>query len=193
MKIFCFVILFCLSAVFGHADNSFLLSSEKLSDESSSLKGINSFVFFFCLKMEKNEVDKTVKFIDRDLAQFGKVEKKDIFTSNGVDLECFANPSLKFSIERLVDKEGKQLPILRAELVASSAVQMMTNKEYISSNIGSWSIYVKDEGQDLQKALKETFSLLLKRFSADFQKVNGKEKKPTFFITYNSSLWDKQF
>ena len=51
------------------------------------------------------------------------------------------------------------------------------------------------EKQTTLTALKASLPSLLQSFMQDFVKANGKDKKPTFLITYDISWWtavDKQ-
>jgi len=194
MRRFCLLICFCLQTSFGYADvDSYLLSSERLLEKkNASLKEFDYFVFFFLLKMEKEDIQTTIQLINQELRQVGQVVQKEIFTEKGVDLECFSNPTLQFTIQRLVDKKGEPLPVLKAELSINTVVEIVRNKEYLSLESNRWTVYLRNdenEKNDLQKTLKETLPFLLKQFYADFQRVNGKEKKPTYYITYDSSSW----
>lgn len=155
------------------------------------MKDLNSFVFSFLLRMEPNEVEPTIKFIDQELGKVGQVVRKEIFTENGIDLTSFSNPSAQFIIERLVDGKTERLPVLRAQLSIKTITEIVKTKEYIPIKIKTWTVYIQDKGQNLAKALEESLPTLLRQFSSDYQSVNKKGAKPIFLITYDASWWKK--
>lgn len=190
MRTICLSICLGIMSICAHAKSDFLPSSEQFlaSHNSASLHGLNTFVFSFLLKMEPDEIEKTVNYINGELRKVGHVVKKEICTPNGMDLECFSNPSAQFIIERLTDEDANLLPVLRAQLAVTSVVEVTRNQELVSMPIKNWSVYLKYDEQNLQKVLNETVPVLLKQFLASFQESNPKTK-PTFVIVYDASWW----
>lgn len=186
-----FLLALLASSVLGHAqEDQFLFSSEALVQErQGSLKGFHSFVFFPLLKIEEKNAIKTVELIDQELKKVGLVIKKPALTPEGVDLECFSNPSLQFTIEQLVDQNNKPLPVLQARLSVTTVAEISGSKELGSLDTNRWYVYL-EKTNDVQKVIKKTLPDLLKQFITDFQKTNTNNEKPTFYISYDDSWWN---
>lgn len=193
MKKIWLCILFISCLILVHAkDPAFLLSSEKFfQDNPAALKDLHSFIFSPLLHIEKKNVDKILGLIEQELNKIACVVKRNILTSDGVDLESFSNPTLQFTIEQLVDQNGKPLSVLLAALSVRSVVEMSKNNQLTSTTTNRWCAYLK-KTNDVQKAIKETLPHLLKEFIEDFQRINGANQKPTIFITYDSFWWKNQ-
>jgi hypothetical protein len=171
-----------------YAENStFLLSSSEIintKNDPATLKDISNFVFLFYLKMEKEEIACVLDYFNQELSKIGKVEKKEIFTDQGVDLECFSNCGLHFSLVQLVDSNQRLIPTLKAELVVHGMVDIYRNKAFVPTDIGTWTSYFNQQDHNTMSALKISLPLLLRSFLADYIKANGSDKKPTFFIIF---------
>jgi hypothetical protein len=171
----------------GMAGN-YLLSSETIVQEKQGpLKDLRSFVFFPLIKLEDNQKQKIAKFFDQSLKRVGTVLEKQTLTPKGADLEVFSNPSLQFTLEQLVDQEGRLLPVLKATLSSSGVVEVLSSKESSSLSLNHWCTYL-EKNDNVEKVVKKAFPFLLDLFIADWQAANGKEQKPTFYITYDASL-----
>ncbi len=188
-----FAFLLLLNPLFAQSEKPsyFLLSSDQLfaNNETAALKDINSFVFLFSLQMNKEEACIILDFFNQELGKVGQVVKKEIFTDQGVDLDCFSLPRLKFSLAQLANNEKQLFPILKADLAVNSVVEVGKNKALIPTNTSTWFLYLNKDKETTLSALKKTLPHLLKSFVAEFIEANGTEKKPTFFIIYDPSWW----
>lgn len=115
--------------------------------------------------------------------------KKEIFTDQGMDIECFSSPRLRLSLEQLVDNEGRVVPTLKTQLAVNNVVEVSRNNALVSVNTNVWPLYLNRGNQTTLSALKKSVPQLLQLFLADFVKANGADKKPTFFVTYDTSWW----
>lgn len=169
----------------------FFLSSDPIlkKNDAVALKDIETFVFLFFLQIDKSELDGIVDLFNQELSKVSRVVKKEIFTDQGIDIECFSNQRLQFSLAQLVDDKGLLLPILRAELSVNGLAEICSNKVLTPLNTKAWTLYLNKEKQTTLSALKTSVPVLLESFLADYIKVNGKDKKPTFLITYDASWW----
>lgn len=195
MKAILPMICACCTTWYCYGQAAFLLSSgqDTRSPCPAALNSLNPLVFSFVLKMNKEDVEPVINSISEQLARFGTIEKKEIFTSEGVDFAPLSHPSLQFLIEQLVDQEGKPLPVLEARLTLSSVVQIMANKELCSTGLRRWSICMESKGQSVQTAVQQMLSPLLAQFITDYQLANDKTNKPIFYIVYDASWWAPQF
>lgn len=167
---------------------NYLLSSDAIVQEKQgSLKDLRSFVFFPLIKLEGDQKQKIVKFLGQSLRQMGTVLEKQTLTPEGADLEAFSNPLLEFTLEQLVDQGGRPLPVLKATLSVSSAVEILSAKEISSLRLNHWCTYL-EKNDNVEKMVKAAFPFLLELFLADWQKANGKDQKPTFYVTYDDAM-----
>ena len=163
------------------ADSFFFKEEGIVREGRGSLKEFKSFVFFPFLKMEEKETKNILDLIKKELIQVGLVVETHVFKPNGADLTSFSNPSLQFSIEQLVDKNNKPLPILEAALTVSTSVEILNNQESCSLPIDRFFVYLK-KTNDIKKVIQETLPMLLQQFISNYQNANGKDQKPTFII-----------
>ena len=179
--IFSMLILAILCCRESVAD-AYLLSSEPIIHENrTSLKEFNTFIFAPIIKTEKKGANKITALMSQELQRIGVVEKKRVFTEQGADLTPLSNPSLQFTLEQLVDQQGKLLPVIKATLSTRSSIEVLKNNEINSLSTNCWSVYLK-QNDDVEKTIKTTLPDLLNKFLADYQNVNGKDQKPTFYI-----------
>lgn len=187
-KVLIFIIFIVLSRLGYSEETSFLLSSEKLVQEKQgSLKGFHSFTFFPLLKMEQKNTTKIIDLIHQELKKVGSIIFKPMLTPDGADLG-FANPTLQFIVEQLVDQNNNPLPILQSILCVSSIVELKT-KELSPLRTNRWTIYL-EKTNDIEKVVKNTLPQLLKQFIADFHQANPTNQKPSFYISYDDSWWN---
>ena len=179
------------SPFFSYAkSNPFFLSSEKFFEEKQgSLNEVRSFNFFPILKLEEKNAQKIIDMINLELEKVAFVVKKPVLTPKGADMSSFSNPTLQFSIEQLVDQNNHLLPILQASLSVRAGVTLKSD-EYTHLNTNHWSIYL-EKTNNVQNVIKKTLPNLLKQFIADFQSANSSEQKPTFYLCYDESWWNK--
>jgi hypothetical protein len=190
MKKACLFSTFVALSLLGYAEESvFLLSSEPIVQQSQgSLKGLRLFNFFPILKVEGKNADKMMELINQELKKEGLVIKKPILTPEGADLDSFSRPTLRFTVEQLVDQNNKLLPVLQATLSINSVAELSGTKELSPLNTNRWSIYL-DLTNNAEAAVKKALPALLKQFALDFQRANTAKEKPTFYIGYDASWW----
>src|SRR5690349_178132 len=122
-KVWLSILLISCSILVHAKDPAFLLSSENFFQENpAALKDLHSFVFSPLLHIEKKNVDKILGLIEQELNKIACVVRKNVLTSDGVDLESFSNPTLQFTIEQLVDEKGNPLSVLQVALSVRSVV-----------------------------------------------------------------------
>jgi hypothetical protein len=156
-------------------------------ENQTSLTGFKSFVFVPLFKPMGKEKNTIKTFIQQELQRVGVVEKKRVFTEQGADLTSFSNPSLSFTLEQLVDKKGKLLPVIKATLSISTSVEVLRNNEIDSLSTNCWSIYLKQD-DNVEKTIRTTLPDLLNKFLIDYQSSNGKDQKPLFYIIDTTEL-----
>lgn len=183
-SVFLFIIFFFNLLFTPIEGSSYLLSSESLVQEKQgSLKDLHSFVFFPLVQGDEKKIR---AFMHKELEQIGTVITKPALTATGADLESFSNPSLQFTIVQLVDSDNKPLAILKASLSVNSIVEILRNKELNALSTNRWCTYL-EKTDNVEKVVKKAFPLLLKKFTTEYQKINGQDKKPTFYITYDEA------
>lgn len=166
-------------------ENLFFLSSENIVQEpKTSLEPFHSFNFFPLLKLEKKNADKIMNIVDIELQKVGNLVKKPILTSKGADFDSFSNPTLRFTLEQLVDQNNKPLPLLQATLQIKSATDCgeLSNIQDVSK----WVTYLKPSN-NIQNVVQKSLANLLAQFSEDFQRSH--DDKPTIYVSYDASWW----
>lgn len=157
-------------------------SSEiNLGDHQGSLKGDRSFVFFPFLLTGEETPQQVFNFVHQELKRVGTVIEHQMDTGKGIDLGCFSNPRLVFSLDQLVDTKNRLLPVIKATLLVESRVEIQRTHEVTSLSTSSWTEYL-EKNKNVEKVVKNTFPILLEKFMAAYQEANGKDLKPTFYI-----------
>lgn len=169
----------------------FLLSSEMPKTSCASLEKLSTFSFVFSVRIEKNNVEEITGFFNENLKKIGMVTKKEIFTREGMDLASFSHPSLRFTLEQVVDLEGKKMPVLKASLSLNAVTKVLKNEVLSSVTTNTWIVYLNQEKYTPLSAIKAAFPSLIEAFYADFKKVNKEEGRPHFIIAYDPSFWEK--
>ena len=97
---FPFLLLFFLPLpLLSFLSSPFFPSSDPMfkKNDAAALKDIDTFVFLFSLQMDKSESTSIIDLFNQELSKVGRVVKKEIFTDQGVDIDCFSNHRLQFS------------------------------------------------------------------------------------------------
>jgi hypothetical protein len=174
-----FAVLF--SFVRADSDSYFLSSDSILQEKQGSLEGDKSFVFFSFVLTGKPQPQQVTKFIQEELKRVGIVIRHQVDTEKGMDMECFSNPGLQFTLKQLVDQDNRALPIIKAALDITSTVEIDRNHDSTSLLTNSWTVYLEKD-KNVEKIVKKAFPLLLEKFIAAYKEANGKDAKPTFYI-----------
>lgn len=156
-------------------------SEMDLYEEQASLEGDRSFVFFSFLVTGEKTPQKISNFIKEELNRVGTVIEHQMDTGKGIDIGCFSNPGLTFVLKELVDTKNHLLPVIKATLLVDSTVEIKRNHTPASLSTNSWTVYV-EKNKNVEKVVKNTFPILLKKFMTAYQEANGKDLQPTFYI-----------
>lgn len=173
-----------VTALFWNQDGwaRYSRSSEiDLCEDQGSLEGDKAFVFFDFLVTGEKRPPQVVNFIHQELKRVGALIEHQMDTDKGIDLEGLPSPRLVFSLKQLVEATNHLLPVIKATLLVESTVEIKRNHTPASLPTNSWTVYV-EKNKNVEKAVKNTFPILLEKFMTAYQEANGKDLKPTFYI-----------